>query len=77
MHASLDERRHPGVDPDLVVLDDDRDEFYYLGCRKRMAWGYVDQPPLSIAVHWIVTRVFGDSLVVLRSSTSIDEIRSP
>jgi len=54
-----------------------RDEFYYLACRKRMAWGYVDQPPLSIAVHWIVTRVFGDSLVVLRSSTSIDEIRSP
>jgi hypothetical protein len=44
-----------------------RDEFYYLACRKRMAWGYVDQPPLSIAVLWIVTRVSGDSLVVLRA----------
>jgi 4-amino-4-deoxy-L-arabinose transferase-like glycosyltransferase len=44
-----------------------RDEFYYLACRKRMAWGYVDQPPFSIAVLWIVTRVFGDSLVVLRA----------
>lgn len=44
-----------------------RDEFYYLACRKRMAWGYVDQPPLSVAVLWIATRVLGDSLVVLRA----------
>lgn len=27
-----------------------RDEFYYLACARRLAWGYVDQPPLSIAL---------------------------
>jgi hypothetical protein len=31
-----------------------RDEFYYLACSRHMAWGYVDQPPLSIAILWIV-----------------------
>ncbi len=43
-----------------------RDEFYYLACSHRMAWGYVDQPPLSIAVLWLVRHLFGDSLLVLR-----------
>ncbi len=43
-----------------------RDEFYYLACSQRMAWGYVDQPPLSIAVLWLVRHVAGDSLMVLR-----------
>src|SRR5262249_56006115 len=43
-----------------------RDEFYYLACSHRMAWGYVDQPPLSIAVLWIVRHVAGESLLVLR-----------
>src|SRR5262249_29321374 len=43
-----------------------RDEFYYLACSHRMAWGYVDQPPLSIAVLWIVGHVAGESLLVLR-----------
>ena len=27
-----------------------RDEFYYVSCAQRLAWGYVDQPPLSIVV---------------------------
>lgn len=27
-----------------------RDEFYYLECSHHLAWGYVDQPPLSILV---------------------------
>ena len=43
-----------------------RDEFYYLACSHRIAWGYVDQPPLSIAVLWIVRHVAGESLLVLR-----------
>ena len=27
-----------------------RDEFYYVACARHLAWGYVDQPPLSIAI---------------------------
>ena len=23
-----------------------RDEFYYLACSRRLAWGFVDHPPL-------------------------------
>ncbi|MGE3473933.1 MAG: glycosyltransferase family 39 protein, partial [Vicinamibacterales bacterium] len=43
-----------------------RDEFYYLACTHRLAWGYVDHPPLSIAVLWVVRQVAGESLLVLR-----------
>ncbi len=43
-----------------------RDEFYYLACSHRMAWGYVDQPPLSIGILWVVRHVAGESLIVLR-----------
>lgn len=43
-----------------------RDELYYLACAGRLAWGYVDHPPLSVAVLWAVTSVFGDSLVAVR-----------
>ncbi len=31
-----------------------RDEFYYLACSHRLDWGYVDQPPLSIALLWLI-----------------------
>jgi hypothetical protein len=48
-----------------------RDEFYYLACSHRMAWGYVDQPPLSIAVLWLIRHVFGDSLLVLRCTAGV------
>ena len=30
-----------------------RDEFYYLACSHRLAWGYVDHPPLSVAILWL------------------------
>src|SRR5262245_18135885 len=43
-----------------------RDELYYVSCAKRLAWGYVDQPPLSIALLAAWRRVFGDSLVGMR-----------
>lgn len=45
-----------------------RDEFYYLSCAKRLAWGYVDQPPLSIGILALWTRVFGASLVAVRTA---------
>ena len=43
-----------------------RDEYYYLACAARPAWGYVDQPPFSI---WVLTAwkaVFGDSIHSIR-----------
>ena len=43
-----------------------RDELYYIACSDHMAWGYVDQPPLSIAALWLSRMVFDDSLVALR-----------
>jgi len=43
-----------------------RDELYYLACADHMAWGYVDHPPLSIAVLFVTRLLFGDSLFVLR-----------
>jgi hypothetical protein len=43
-----------------------RDEFYYLACSRRMAWGYVDQPPLCVAILWAVRHVAGESLLTLR-----------
>ncbi len=48
-----------------------RDEFYYLACSRRMAWGYVDQPPFSIAALWLVRHVAGDALVVLRAVAAL------
>ncbi|MEO1082694.1 MAG: glycosyltransferase family 39 protein [Acidobacteriota bacterium] len=43
-----------------------RDELYYFACAERLAWGYVDHPPLSIAALGAVTSIFGESLWSLR-----------
>ncbi len=43
-----------------------RDELYYIACSKHLAWGYVDQPPLSIALLALVRATLGESLVALR-----------
>ena len=43
-----------------------RDELYYVSCAKRLAWGYVDHPPLSIAVLAAWRAIVGDSLVGMR-----------
>jgi len=43
-----------------------RDELYYLACTDRPAWGYVDLPPLSIAVLRGWRAVFGDGVVAIR-----------
>jgi 4-amino-4-deoxy-L-arabinose transferase-like glycosyltransferase len=43
-----------------------RDELYYVSCAKRLAWGYVDQPPLSIALLAAWRLVVGDSLEGMR-----------
>jgi hypothetical protein len=43
-----------------------RDELYYLASTEHLSWGYVDHPPLSIAVLALVRALLGDSLVALR-----------
>ncbi|MCC6350299.1 MAG: glycosyltransferase family 39 protein [Candidatus Eisenbacteria bacterium] len=48
-----------------------RDELYYLSCAKRLAWGYVDQPPLSIALLALVRALAGDSLAALRAVAAL------
>src|SRR5262245_53525999 len=48
-----------------------RDEFYYLACSHRMAWGYVDHPPLSVAILWAVRHLAGESLLVLRAAAAL------
>ena len=42
------------------------DELYYLDCANHLAWGYVDHPPLSIALLALVRSTLGDSLLALR-----------
>jgi len=43
-----------------------RDELYYLACSDHLAWGYVDQPPLSIFLLAISRILFGSSIFALR-----------
>jgi hypothetical protein len=42
------------------------DEFYCIACSKRLAWGYVDHPPLSILLLRLDRWMFGDSLFSIR-----------
>jgi dolichyl-phosphate-mannose-protein mannosyltransferase len=42
------------------------DEFYYLACAARPAWGYVDHPPFSILILDASRWLLGDSLPALR-----------
>lgn len=43
-----------------------RDELYYIACSDHLAFGYVDQPPLSIVILWLNRWLLGDSLLALR-----------
>jgi Dolichyl-phosphate-mannose-protein mannosyltransferase len=44
----------------------DRDELYFLSAARRPTWGYVDFPPVTAWIGWVVHRLFGDSLDALR-----------
>lgn len=43
-----------------------RDELYYLACARHLAWGYVDHPPLSVALLALVRSTLGESRLALR-----------
>lgn len=43
-----------------------RDEFYYLECANHLDFGYVDHPPLSIAILWFTRLLLGDSILAIR-----------
>lgn len=43
-----------------------RDELYYLACSRHLDWGYVDHPPLSVALLAVLRFLGGDSLFVVR-----------
>jgi hypothetical protein len=43
-----------------------RDEMYYLACAQRLAWGYVDHPPLTVFIAWFARHVFGESPLAIR-----------
>ena len=47
------------------------DELYYVACSERLAFGYVDHPPLSIFLLRLVRVVIGDSLPALRLVPSL------
>ncbi|HVN38804.1 MAG TPA: glycosyltransferase family 39 protein [Myxococcota bacterium] len=41
------------------------DELYFLDCSDRLAWGYVDHPPFSVALLLPVRALLGDSIPAL------------
>jgi hypothetical protein len=43
-----------------------RDELYYIACARHLAFGYVDQPPLSILLLLLSRALLGDSLSAIR-----------
>src|SRR5690349_12206861 len=43
-----------------------RDELYYIACARHLAFGYVDQPPLSILLLHLSQILFGNSLFAIR-----------
>jgi 4-amino-4-deoxy-L-arabinose transferase-like glycosyltransferase len=43
-----------------------RDELYYIACGRHLAFGYVDQPPLSILLLRVSQVLLGDSLFAIR-----------
>jgi 4-amino-4-deoxy-L-arabinose transferase-like glycosyltransferase len=46
----------------------DRDELYFLSAARRPTWGYVDFPPMTAWIGWLVHAAAGDSLVALRTT---------
>jgi 4-amino-4-deoxy-L-arabinose transferase-like glycosyltransferase len=47
------------------------DELYYIAWSKRLAFGYVDHPPVAILIVALNTQLLGDSLPALRMLPSL------
>ncbi|MGA3228665.1 MAG: hypothetical protein ABSD51_01845 [Candidatus Binatus sp.] len=43
-----------------------RDELYFIGCGRHLAWGYVDLPPMVALVARLSHAAMGDSLFAIR-----------
>src|SRR5947209_6728738 len=43
-----------------------RDEMYYLACSEHLAWGYVDHPPATVFIAWLIRHILGESLFAIR-----------
>ena len=48
-----------------------RDELYFIVCGQRLAWGYVDQPPLIPLLARLSRELLGDSLLALRMAPAL------
>ena len=48
-----------------------RDELYFIACSDHLDFGYVDHPPLAIAILWVNRLVLGDSLYAMRFLPSV------
>ncbi len=48
-----------------------RDELYFIVCGQRLAWGYVDQPPLIPLVARLTRVLLGNSLLALRMGPAL------
>jgi hypothetical protein len=48
-----------------------RDELYYVACARRLAWGYVDHPPMVAVFARLALALFGESLVGLRAFAAL------
>jgi len=48
-----------------------RDELYYIQWSERLAWGYVEQPPLTAVVIWLTRHLLGHSLLALRLPSAL------
>lgn len=51
-----------------------RDELYYIACARHLAFGYVDHPPLSIAILYLFEHVLGDSILAIRIPSALASV---